>query len=141
MCSWILRQEKVSRHVTEVTFLTFKDQREETFVIVVKNKECVAAVYPLKSSTGFKDQREETFVIVVKKKECVAAVYPPKVKHWVQCLTLEGKQIVQRCDVCTRPYSNVNSGTSDSGPSEIGTQYNRPHYKGHRSRSQKFVSL
>ena len=33
------------------------------------------------------------------------------------------------------------SGTSDSGPSEIGTQYNRPLYKGHSSRSQKFVSL
>ena len=25
------------------------------------------------------------------------------------------------------------SGTSDSGPSEIGKQYNRPLYKGHRS--------
>ena len=30
---------------------------------------------------------------------------------------------------------------SDGGPSEIGAQYNRPLYKGHRSRSQKFVSL
>ena len=32
----------------------------------------------------------------------------------------------------------IYSGTSDSGPSEIGTHYNRPLYKGHRSRSQKF---
>ena len=31
------------------------------------------------------------------------------------------------------------SGTTDSGPSEIGTQYNRPLYKGHSSRSQIFV--
>ena len=30
----------------------------------------------------------------------------------------------------------IYSGTSDSGPSKIGTQYNRPLYKGHRSRSQ-----
>ena len=29
----------------------------------------------------------------------------------------------------------------DSGPSEIGTQYNRPLYKGHRPRSQKLASL
>ena len=27
------------------------------------------------------------------------------------------------------------SGTPDSGPSEIGTQYNRPLYKGHRARN------
>ena len=33
------------------------------------------------------------------------------------------------------------SGTSDSGPSAIGTQYNIPLYKGYRSRSQKFASL
>ena len=33
------------------------------------------------------------------------------------------------------------SGTSVSGPSEIGTHYNRPLYKGHRARSQKFASL
>ena len=30
----------------------------------------------------------------------------------------------------------VYSQTSDSGPSEIGTQYNKPLYKGHFSRSQ-----
>ena len=35
----------------------------------------------------------------------------------------------------------VYSGTSDSGPSDERTQYNRPLYKGHRSRSQKFGSL
>ena len=35
---------------------------------------------------------------------------------------------------------SVYSGTSNSGPSEIGAQYNRLLYKGHRARSQKFVS-
>ena len=33
---------------------------------------------------------------------------------------------------------SIYSGTSDSGPSEIGTQYIRPHYKGHRLWSPKF---
>ena len=33
------------------------------------------------------------------------------------------------------------SGTSDSGPSEIGTLYNKPLYKGHCSRSQKLHAL
>ena len=37
--------------------------------------------------------------------------------------------------------NNVYSGSSDSGPSDEGTQYNRPLYKGHRLSSQKFVSL
>ena len=33
----------------------------------------------------------------------------------------------------------VYSKTSDSGPSKIGTVYNRPLYKGHCSRSQIFT--
>ena len=33
------------------------------------------------------------------------------------------------------------SGTSDSGPFEIGTLYNKPLYKGHCLRSQKLHSL
>ena len=33
------------------------------------------------------------------------------------------------------------SGTFDSGPSEIGTLYNKPLYKGHCSRSQKLHAL
>ena len=35
----------------------------------------------------------------------------------------------------------VYSGTSDSGPSKIGTLYNKPLFKGHCSRSQKLHAL
>ena len=56
---------------------------------------------------------------------------------------LEGIILLYCVNVCSvMMYCiTIYSGTSDSGPSEIGTQYNRPLYKGHRSRSQKFVSL
>ena len=39
------------------------------------------------------------------------------------------------------PPSIKYSGTSDSGPSEIGTLYNKPLYKGHCLRSQKLHAL
>ena len=39
-----------------------------------------------------------------------------------------------------KPYK-LYSGTSDSGPSEIGTLYNKPLYKGHCWRSQKLHAL
>ena len=35
-------------------------------------------------------------------------------------------------------YRTIYSGTSDSGPSEIGTLYNKPLYKGHCSRSMPY---
>ena len=43
---------------------------------------------------------------------------------------------------CTCSIGMVNySQTSDSGPSEIGTQYNKPLYKGRFSRSQIIMVL
>ena len=44
--------------------------------------------------------------------------------------------------VCKSHLKVIYSGTTNSGPSEIGTQYNRPLYKGlNRSRSEKVASL
>ena len=40
------------------------------------------------------------------------------------------------CSSCGYDIAMVYSQTSDSGPSEIGTQYNKALYKGHFSRSQ-----